>query len=98
MDWQPIETAPIGEVVLLWHPLWRHAYPGVALDNHGSVHVDTLDPGPGGFLATARRWMPMPEPSKPVETVPGLDIEVRGGGEVVRSSSRTASPPAARPI
>jgi hypothetical protein len=59
--WQPIETAPMCEMVLLWHPLWRHPFPGQRNGDHGAVWIDTCEMEARGRQEYATHWMAMPK-------------------------------------
>jgi hypothetical protein len=61
MEWQPIETAPLGKMVLLWQPCWRHPFCGQRNGDAGQVWVDTCEPEARGWQAFASYWMPIPE-------------------------------------
>lgn len=61
-DWQPIETAPMAKMVLLWGGGWRHPFPGMRNGDGGHVWVDTCEPQVAGWQAWATHWMPLPEP------------------------------------
>lgn len=56
MDWQPIETAPRGEMLLLYQPRTtsRMALPERMI-------VDSWR-GPGYFHRDTTHWMPLPPP------------------------------------
>lgn len=56
-DWQPIETAPKGERVLAWHPLWRFLAVAIMVGDD-RVFVE------GYGDARATHWMPLPDPPK----------------------------------
>lgn len=60
--WQPIETAPIGEMVWLWNGGWRHPFPGRRTGDAGQVYVDTCEPEAKGWTTFASYWMPMSLP------------------------------------
>jgi len=55
MEWMPIETAKDLDIVLAWHPLWKHPMAGKVLGN-GLVWLEGL----GDY--NARYWMPLPPP------------------------------------
>lgn len=62
-EWQPIETAPFMETVLLWAPAWRSPFPGKRNSAEGhDVYVDTCEPEARGWQAWATHWRPMPKP------------------------------------
>ena len=62
MDWQLIETAKLGEMVWLWHPLWRHAFAGRPNGDGGAVWIDTCETEARGRQDFATHWMPLPVP------------------------------------
>lgn len=61
-SWQPIETAPLAEMVLLWAPAWRHPFPGRRNGDNGAVYVDTCETEARGWQAHATHWQPLPDP------------------------------------
>lgn len=61
MEWQPIETAPLAQMVLLWQRAWRHPFPGRHAGD-GIVVVDTCEANASGWQTHASHWMPMPAP------------------------------------
>jgi len=75
-EWQPIETAPINESVLIWLPQWEHYGPGIyraiLVDMGTGQHWHTTawscgrDLSPGDW---PELWMPLPKP--PVMRLPG---------------------------
>lgn len=67
--WQTIETAPLGQMVWLWGPLWRHAFPGRRNGDNGAVYVDTCEPEAKGWQSIASHWMPLP--ALPIERSSG---------------------------
>jgi hypothetical protein len=60
--WQPILTAPLGTIVLLWHRQWRHPFPGRRTGDHGAVWVDNCEPVSFGWETFATHWLPLPTP------------------------------------
>lgn len=59
--WQPIETAKLGEMVLLYSRGWRHPFPGCRNGDLGKCWVDTCEPEAKGWQTHADWWMPFPE-------------------------------------
>jgi len=59
MDWQPIETAKLGEKVLLWHRSWRCPFPGTPNGDAGAVYVDTCETQARGWQTYASHWAPI---------------------------------------
>jgi hypothetical protein len=45
MTWLPIELAPLGEKVMLWHLLWRTPLAGRRIDENGIVCLDCQPDG-----------------------------------------------------
>ena len=74
MEWQPIETAPLGEMVLLWDQVWRHAFPGQrngkAMGYYAPVYVDTCETEAKGWQPIASHWMPLPKPPRTASAAP----------------------------
>lgn len=64
-EWQDISTAPIGEMVWLWAPAWRHAFPGMRIADSGLCLIDTCEPKAMGWETCASYWMPMSSPEPP---------------------------------
>jgi hypothetical protein len=62
MDWKPIQTAPIGKMVLLWNRGWRHPFPGQRNGDLGRVYIDTCEIEAKGRDDFATHWADMPEP------------------------------------
>lgn len=60
MNWKPIDTAPLGQMVWLWQRSWRHPFPGVRNGDLGAVYIDTCEPQAQGWQSHADYWMPMP--------------------------------------
>lgn len=60
--WQPIETAKLGEMVWLWGPIWRHAFPGQRVGDYGECIVDTCEPEARGWKGFATHWRQPPPP------------------------------------
>jgi len=58
--WQPIETAPLAVLVLLWSPAWRHPFPGRRNGDCGRCWVDTCEPNAAGWQTFCTHWMQMP--------------------------------------
>lgn len=63
-EWQPIETAPFMETVLVWGPGWRCGFPGKRYGEYGAVMIDTCELEAKGRPEYATHWMPLPEPPK----------------------------------
>src|SRR5258708_38915965 len=63
-EWQPIATAPFGEMVLLFNSGWRVPFAGMVNGDHGSCWIDTCDAGASGWQTCAHFWMPLPEPPR----------------------------------
>jgi hypothetical protein len=57
-DWVKIDDAPLGEMGLLWHPLWRNTFPGCRIGDHGKVMVDTCEYEARGREDFAHYWRP----------------------------------------
>lgn len=57
--WRPIETAPLGEMVLCWHPMWRHEFAGQRNGDNGAVYIDTCETEAMGRQDYATHWMPL---------------------------------------
>lgn len=73
-DWQPIETAPWGKVVLLWKPTTREQY--VACKITGD-HPGWCTPD-GYEIFNATHWHLLPEPplsERPSEQKPAVRSE-----------------------
>lgn len=60
--WRTIESAPLGKMVWLWAPAWRHAFPGQCNGNYGACYIDTCEPIAKGWQGHATHWMPLPAP------------------------------------
>jgi hypothetical protein len=60
--WLPIESAPLGEMVWLWSPAWRHAFPGRRNGDYGACYIDTCEPEARGWQTFATYWQPLPPP------------------------------------
>jgi len=58
--WRPIETAPLMQMVWLWAPSWRHAFPGQRNGDFGAVYVDTCETEARGWQTFATHWQPLP--------------------------------------
>jgi hypothetical protein len=58
--WKTIESAPLAQMVLLWGPMWRHAFPGQRNGDNGAVYVDTCEPEAKGLQTFATHWTPLP--------------------------------------
>lgn len=65
--WQPILTAPLGTIVLLWNRQWRHPFPGRRTGDHGAVWVDNCEPVSFGWETFATHWRPLPTPPASTE-------------------------------
>lgn len=61
-EWQPIETAPLAKLVLMWHPTWRQPWPGRLNGDDGASWIDTCEAEARGWQAHATHWMPLPQP------------------------------------
>ena len=62
MKWQPIETAPLGKMVLLAGGLWRHVFAGQVCDSEtGLCVIDTPTPQHHVPDHYATHWMPLQE-------------------------------------
>lgn len=57
-EWQGIETAKLGEKVLVWHAGWRCPFPGTPNGDFGAVYVDTCEVEARGWQTFASHWMP----------------------------------------
>lgn len=55
--WQPMETAPLRQPVLLWLPEWGESAIGY-LNGNGEVVID----GEACAIEAATHWMPLPAP------------------------------------
>lgn len=62
--WKEIESAPLGKMVLLWAPIWRHPFPGQRNGDDGAVYVDTCEPEAKGWQTFATHWVEFPD--KPI--------------------------------
>lgn len=60
MNWQPIETVPLGKMVLLAGGGWRHPWPGQVCDRDtGLCILDTPTPEHKVADHYATHWVPM---------------------------------------
>ena len=59
--WLPIDSAPLGVTVFLWHRSWRHSFPGKHIGD-GAVCIDTCEPVAAGWTGHASHWMRMTKP------------------------------------
>lgn len=62
--WKPIDTAPLGKMVWLWHRAWRHPFPGQRCGENGAVVVDTCTVRATMWNTFATHWREMDEPSR----------------------------------
>jgi hypothetical protein len=69
-QWMPIETAPLGKMVLLWHRGWRHCFAGQRVGDNGAVVVDTCEPEARGADYFASHWKPLDAPAPPGAAAP----------------------------
>lgn len=61
--WQEVESAPFGEMALLWHRAWRHAYPGQVINNEtGECVLDSPTPEHKVVPHFASHWTPLTKP------------------------------------
>lgn len=61
-QWEPIESATLGETVLLWARGWRHPYIGVPNGSSGECWIDGVPNASKGWQTFAHFWMPLPSP------------------------------------
>ena len=62
--WLPVETAPIGDYILIWGGAWRHPFVGRYFGRDWWVFVDNADTNATQSEYVATHWMPLPEPPK----------------------------------
>lgn len=73
-EWQPIETAKIGQRGMFWHPTWRAPFPGIVNGDGGSVYIDTPTPEHGGWQTHASHWHPIITPAmRPMPSAAEID-------------------------
>ena len=77
-QWQPIETAPLGKMVLLMAGGWRHEWPGQVISHDtGECVLDSPTPEHQVAAHFAWQWMPLLAPGLTIRTAAAS--EQRGG-------------------
>lgn len=58
MVWREVDSAPLGQSVLLWAYGWRYPFPGRRVGDFGKVVLDNLK---DGYETYATHWSVMPD-------------------------------------
>lgn len=66
--WRTISSAPLAKMVLLWHPAWRHPFPGQCNGDDGACYIDTCEVEAKGWQTYASYWQPLPSPPRETPT------------------------------